>query len=134
MLRIMVRNAMWRRVELVARDDVAALVELDAADLERHPSEDEPPGEAGWDAALEAYYAEHDHVGTGPDARGPDLFSVEVDGSTWRVRQAIDDPERHHDWVVEAVLDLTATAELGEPALHVRGLRRHDAHGAAGAW
>jgi superfamily II RNA helicase len=126
-LRVMVRNAMFRRVQLIARDDVAALVALDDADLERAPlavDEAQPPGRAGWDTALDAYYAEHDAVGTGPDAHGPDLLSIEVAGRSWRVRQTLDDPEGHHDWVVEAVLDLDATDGLGEPALHVLGLRR----------
>jgi superfamily II RNA helicase len=126
-LRVMVRNALFRRVELVARDDVAGLVALDEADLDRAPLEDDtwqPPGRQGWDTALEAYYAEHDSVGIGPDARGPDLLAVEEDGRTWRVRQSLDDPEGHHDWVVEAVLDLDATDALGEPALHVLGLRQ----------
>jgi hypothetical protein len=40
------------------------------------------------------------------------------------VRQTLDDPAGHHEWVVEAVLDLDATDELGEPALHVLGLRQ----------
>jgi superfamily II RNA helicase len=125
-LRVMVRNAMFRRVELVARDDIAGLLALDEADLERHPPGDElrPPGREGWDGALDAYYAEHDSVGTGPDARGPDLLSIEVDGRRWRVRQTLADPAAHHDWVVEAVLDLEATDALGEPALHILGLRR----------
>jgi hypothetical protein len=126
-LRVMVRNAMFRRVELVARDDVAGLVALDEADLARVPVEHvagERVGREGWDAALDAYYAEHDSVGTGPAARGPDLFHVEVDGATWRVRQTLDDPAGHHDWVVEAELDLDATAAVGEPVLHVHGLRR----------
>jgi len=126
-LRVMVRNAVFRRVELIARDDVAGLVRLDEADVGRHPVDDEelrPAGRQGWDGALDAYYTEHDTVGIGPDARGPDLFATEVVGRRWRVRQTLDDPDGHRDWVVEAVLDLDATEELGEPALHVLGLRR----------
>jgi superfamily II RNA helicase len=125
-LRVMVRNAMFRRVELIGRDDVNGLVSLDEADLARAeaPEDAAPPGREGWDAALDAYYAEHDHVGIGPDSRGPDLLAVEAVGRTWVVRQTLDDPQGHHDWVVEAVLDLDATDALGEPALHVTGLRR----------
>ncbi len=60
--RVLVRNALFRRVELAARRDWDALGELDSA--------------AGWDAdawrdALEPYFAEHHEIGTGPDARGP---------------------------------------------------------------
>ncbi len=128
-LRVMVRNAMWRRVELIARDDVAGLVAMDKADLERveqvesrlgreDGEEPTPPGESGWDQALEDYYAEHARVGIGPDARGPDLFSVEQRTGSWLVRQTLDDPQAHRDWVVEAVLDLAATDEAGEPGSH----------------
>ena len=128
-LRVMVRNALFRRVELVARDDVAALAALDAADAER-TDPPRPPvwTQEDWDAAIEAYYAEHDRVGTGPDARGPDLLHVEVvtSGSvrTWRVRQTLDDPAGDRDWVVEAEVDLDATAEVGEPVIQVQRMHR----------
>ncbi len=125
-LGVMVRNAMWRRVELIARDDVTGLAALDEADQERAPTDLEAPGKAGWDAALERYYAEHDSVGIGPDARGPDLFTIDAEATIWRVRQTIDDPQGHRDWAVEAVLDLAQTDALGEPALHVSGLHRLD--------
>ncbi len=124
-LRTMVRNAMFRRVQLAARDDVDALAALELAEAERT----EPPGEvvmdrAAWDRALEDYYAEHDSIGIGADARGPELFSVETERRTWRVRQTIEDPEGHRDWVIEATVDLDATDELGEPALTVTAMRR----------
>lgn len=79
---------------------------------------------AAWDRALEDYYAEHDSIGIGADARGPELFSVETERRTWRVRQTIEDPEGHRDWVIEATVDLDATDELGEPALTVTAMRR----------
>ena len=74
----MVRNAMFRRVELVARDDLDGLMALERAAADRI----DPPREvvmtrSAWDAALEEYYAEHDTVGTSGDARGPSLLSVE---------------------------------------------------------
>ena len=52
---MLVRNELWRRVRLAAlqRDD--ELVALDP--------------EAGWPDALDAYFDEHDAIGTGPDAR-----------------------------------------------------------------
>ena len=77
-LRVMVRNAMFRRVELVARDDVPALAALERTAAGRV----DPPLEVvmdadEWDRALEEYFEEHDRVGTGPDARGPELFTVD---------------------------------------------------------
>jgi hypothetical protein len=121
----MVRNAMFRRVELVARDDVDGLAALDRADADRTDPPRPPVWSAeDWDSSIGEYYDEHDRVGTGPDARGPDLLAVEVEGRTWRVRQTLDDPEGHRDWVVEALVDLEATAEVGEPVLQVQSFRR----------
>ena len=59
--RVMVRNAMFRRVELVARDDLDGLMALERAAADRT----DPPREvvmtrSAWDAAIEDYYAEHD--------------------------------------------------------------------------
>ena len=107
--RVMVRNAMFRRVELLSRDDIDTLVQLDA-DVPLHPD---------WDTEIDAYWDEYDAIGTGPAARGPALFSVTESGDgvepgTWRVRQVLDDPENDHGWAVEGVVDLGASDEAGE--------------------
>lgn len=107
--RVMVRNAMFRRVELLSRDDIDQLVALDA-DVPEHPD---------WDTEIDPYWDEYDAIGTGPSARGPALFSVAesgdgVDPGTWRARQALEDPQGDHSWAVEAVVDLTASDEAGE--------------------
>ena len=119
--RTMVRRAMWRRVELAARDDVRALAALDGED-------------AGWDDALGEYWDLHDLIGTDGDARGPHHLQItaelgetpwshEEEVRTWRVRQVIADPAGDHDWGIEAVVDLDRSDELGELALAVEGLR-----------
>jgi hypothetical protein len=123
--RVMIRNAMWRRVHLMAGDDLDGLAALEAADAART----DPPREVvvtreGWDLALEEYFAEHDSVGTDADARGPDLFAVERAGRRWRARQTLADPAGHHDWVVEAEVDLDASDELGELVLTTTAVRR----------
>jgi hypothetical protein len=123
--RVMIRNAMWRRVELVARDDLAGLAAMEEAGAVRF----EPPREVvmtrdAWDAAIEEYYAEHDAVGTTGDARGPDLILIEEAGRRWPVRQTIDDPAGHHDWVIEAEVDADASDELGELVLTTTAMRR----------
>ena len=108
-LRVMVRNAMFRRVELVSRRDEEGLRELD--------------GDV-WSEALAGYFEEHDSVGLGPDARGPSLFLVEPGPESWQVQQILDDPLAHHDWRVTAVVDLPASDGEGEPVLReVRLLR-----------
>ena len=113
---VMVRNAMWRRVELVARDDVPALAALE---------EDPELTEAQWDQALEEYYAEHDRLLTDADARGPALIDVERNpaAGSWRVTQTLHDPAGHHDWVIEAEVDLAASDETGEAVVRTLAMR-----------
>ncbi|HET6741111.1 MAG TPA: DUF3516 domain-containing protein [Kribbella sp.] len=108
--RVLVRNAMFRRVELLALHRWAELGQLDS--------------EAGWDAgrwaeAGTAYYAEHDVVGTGPAARGPALFMVEEHPGYWEVQQIIDDPEGNHDWRITASVDLNASDEAADLVLEM---------------
>nr|WP_232524738.1 DEAD/DEAH box helicase [Nocardioides mangrovicus] len=106
----LVRNAMFRRVLLVAADDVDGLLESSTWSREE------------WDAALEAYYAEHDSVLTGPDARGPHLVIVEREPTSWRVQQILDDPAGDHDWRITATVDLAASDAEEELVLDVTGL------------
>ncbi|MBM6405896.1 DUF3516 domain-containing protein [Phycicoccus sp. CSK15P-2] len=110
-LRVMVRQSMFRRVELLALRRYEALAALDGG----------LPADA-WQEAHAEYLTEYDEVGTGPGARGPALFTVDEgeDGDgTWTVTQILDDPEGDHDWRITAELDLAATDEAGEPALTV---------------
>ena len=65
------------------------------------------------------YDAEYDDLGTGPAARGPALFSVAVEGRTWRVRRTFEDPEGHRDWGFSAEVDLDASDEAGEAVVTV---------------
>jgi hypothetical protein len=136
--RVMVRNAMWARVDAVSRDDLDTLVRLERAAADRtDPPRQVVVGRSVWDAALEGYYAEHDRVLTDGDARGPDLLVVgeertgepvgAEEGTTARlrdVRQTIHDPEDHHDWVIEAVVDCDATDTAGELVLATVAMRR----------
>ena len=108
--RVLVRNAVFRRVALAARRAWATLDELDP--------------EVGWADALEGYFAEHDEVGTGPDARGPALFRVTERGRRWEVRQVLDDPAGDHDWVLDAEVDLDASDEADEAVLAVTAVHR----------
>jgi hypothetical protein len=113
--RVLVRNALFRRVELAARRQWWPLGELDAAD--------------GWDAdawaaALEPYFAEHDAILTGADARGPALLLLDEQPGVWRVRQILDDPAGDHDWGIAAEVDLVASDEQGEAVLRVTRVDR----------
>ena len=106
----MVRNALFRRVELFARRRWADLGELD--------------GGSGWSAQRwqeigEEYFDEHADVGIGPDARGPALLIIERHPGQWRVRQILDDPAGHHDWGFVAEVDLEASDEEGAAVLRL---------------
>ncbi|MCA2214919.1 DEAD/DEAH box helicase [Jidongwangia harbinensis] len=114
--RVLVRNALFRRVELAALRRADLLGELDA--------------EAGWTTdrwadALQRYYDEYDEIGTGPEARGPALLHIDAGPATWTVRQVFDDPNEDHDWGIEATVDLAASDEAGAAAITVLDVGPH---------
>ncbi|QZT65858.1 DEAD/DEAH box helicase [Mycolicibacterium austroafricanum] len=100
----MIRNALFRRVELFAREQWQELAALD--------------GRAGmsaqkWQEIGDEYFDEHDDVGTGADARGPALLIFDRRRDVWRVRQILDDPAGDHDWGFQVEVDLAASDEEG---------------------
>ncbi|WP_312674072.1 DUF3516 domain-containing protein [Microbacterium sp.] len=111
--RTLVRNELFRRVQLAAREDVDALAELD-------PSF----GAAAWSDALDAYFAEHDDIGTGPDARSSRMLLLTEGPTAWTARQIIDDPAGDHDWGISATVDLAASDEAGEAVVTVTAVDR----------
>jgi len=124
---VMIRNAMFRRVQLIAGDDLDGLMALERAAADRT----DPPAEvvmtrSAWDAAIEAYYAEHDEVLLDADARGPELLRLVRSGRSWPVTQTLHDPAGHHDWVIEATVDVDASDETGELVLVTQAFRRLD--------
>ncbi|UGT42517.1 DUF3516 domain-containing protein [Nocardia yamanashiensis] len=98
--RVLVRNAMFRRVELAALHRWAAL--------------DEYEDNLDWETDLAPYFAEYESIGTGPNARGPKLFQVEQRPGFWHVRQVLDDPAGDHGWSLDAVVDLAESDAAGE--------------------
>ncbi|MEP7765036.1 DUF3516 domain-containing protein [Sanguibacter sp. 25GB23B1] len=115
--RVLLRNALFRRVELAAREAYAALAALDGS-------------ASGWDAdtwadALDPMFEHYgdDAIGVGPQARSPKMLSITegVDGNPrlWAVRQVLDDPDGDHDWGITAVVDLDASDEAGAVVLQV---------------
>ncbi|QTG80049.1 DEAD/DEAH box helicase [Arthrobacter crystallopoietes] len=108
--RVMVRNELFRRVELFEAENEEALGELDA--------------DSGWDAdrwadAMDAYFDAHDDLGIGPDARGPKYLIIEESPAEWKVRQIFDDPAGDHDWGINAVVNLAESDELGTAAVRI---------------
>ncbi|HCX83580.1 MAG TPA: DUF3516 domain-containing protein [Micrococcales bacterium] len=104
-VRVAARGAAFRRVELLAREDYAALGALDGA--------------AGWDAQrwrdqLEPYWAEYDHLATDGAARSAALVLLEDSGRVRRLEQILDDPSGDRDWRLVLEVDLDASDAAGE--------------------
>ena len=121
---VMVRNAMFQKVQLAARDRFGDLAQLELAAA----ALTDPPGRpamtaTAWEDALGAYWEEHESMGTGPQARSPELLMIDRRGEredgarTWAVRQIVDDPEGHHDFAIVATVDLEASDAAGEPVI-----------------
>ncbi|MGR6876460.1 DUF3516 domain-containing protein [Bifidobacterium angulatum] len=108
-LTVLVRNAMFRRVQLMDLDRPEELGALD---------KDWGYGVHEWEDALDDYYDEHEYVNVDAEARSPKLFMLddthERDEHTWKVRQVIDDSDGDHDWAITGVVDLDATQNGGE--------------------
>ena len=110
---VLIRNAMFRRVQLMDLDQPDKLGALD---------KDWGYGVHEWEDVLDDYYDEHEYVGIGAEARSPELFMLddkhENDEHTWKVRQIIDDSDGDHDWAIEGIVDLDATQDTGEVVFH----------------
>ena len=124
--RVMVRNAMFQRVQLAAQDRFADLGRLETAAA----ALSDPPGRvemtaAAWESALGEYWDEHESIDDGPAARAPGLLIIEPSAErgaprAWALRQIINDPEGHHDWAIIATVDLDASDAAGEPVIRTR--------------
>jgi superfamily II RNA helicase len=111
--RILVRNELFRRVQLAAREDVDALAELDSGF-----------GADAWSDALDGYFADHDEILTGADARSSKLLILTEGPTSWTARQILDDPAGDHDWGISATIDLAASDEAGQAVVTVTGVDR----------
>ncbi|WP_434811530.1 DEAD/DEAH box helicase [Microbacterium sp. bgisy189] len=107
---VLVRNELFRRVQLAALQDDDALTELDP--------------DVDWPAALDDYYDEHAELLTGGPARSPRLVQIVEEPERWLVEQTLDDPEGHHDWRIRGTVDLAASVEAGTAVLTVTEVLR----------
>ena len=131
--RVAVRREMFRRVELMARDDVEALGRLDASS---------GWGEDRWDKVLGRYWDEYDWIGTDTSARAislapldeaPDETALAAAGVSERLREALEasgkqvwlatqvleDPDGDHDWRLTALVDLAECDREGRAVVHL---------------
>ncbi|MCF4121791.1 DUF3516 domain-containing protein [Antribacter sp. KLBMP9083] len=122
--RRLVRNALFRRVELASREAYDILGALGG-------------GWSGddWAEALDPLFEEQgdDAIGIGPAARASGLLAFiepgaelphggRVEPGTWWVRQVLDDRDGNRDWAVTVLVDLAASDEAGEVVLTVLGV------------
>ena len=108
--RVLVRNEMFRRVQLAALEKYGELGELDAAsgfDADR------------WADALDGYFEMHDEIGTNADARSSAMLMIEEGRTSWTVRQILADPAGDHDWGISATIDLAESNEQGVAVVRV---------------
>ena len=111
---VLVRNELFRRVQLAALQDDDALVALDP--------------DVDWPEVLDRYFDEHDEILTGGPARSPRLCVIDdtdaAASGIWRVEQTIDDPAGDHDWRIRAEVDLAASVDEGSAVVRVTEVLR----------
>ena len=119
--RVMVRNEVFRWVQLLARREHAALAEVPAV------------GDQDWAAeavaeAIAPYWDDFAEIPTDAHARGAGFFVLDDSGGTgadtWPVTQTIADPDGFHEWVLEGTVDLTASREEGRAVVTLKAIRR----------
>jgi hypothetical protein len=119
--RVMVRNEVFRWVQLLARREHAALAEVPAV------------GDQAWAAevvaeAIAPYWDDFAEIPTDAHARGAGFFVLDDSDGTgadaWPVTQTIADPDGFHEWVLEGTVDLTASREEGRAVVTLKAIRR----------
>ncbi|MEO6201553.1 MAG: DUF3516 domain-containing protein, partial [Cryobacterium sp.] len=113
--RILVRNELFRRVQLVALEHYDELGDLDGANGFSADT---------WADAMDDFFAEHDEVLTGANARGSGLLILDEGATVWTARQILDDPAGDHDWGISATIDLADSNEQGFAVIRVTGVNR----------
>ena len=105
-MRLLVRNALFQRVRLAARGNIAELGALDV---------DWGFAEFRWKRALEAFFEAHEELLTDADARSTAFLSIdEADEQAehvWHVHQILSDSDGGHDFGIMADVDLDATQD-----------------------
>lgn len=108
-LTVLVRNALFRRVQLAARGRVEELGKLDA---------DTGYTARKWQGLLDEFFVAHEEIVIDADARSMDYLAIdespEREEHLWRVLQTFKDSDGDRDFVISADVDLDATQEAGE--------------------
>ena len=110
---VLVRNALFQRVEHIAHRQWHELEVLDG---------DDGWSTQRWFEAMAPYFETYPTIGTGSDARNPALLLIDEQPDVWRVRQVLDDPDDNRDWSITAEVDLRASDEAGTAVVRITGV------------
>ena len=132
---VMIRNEAFRWVQLLSRhsaDELSRSSDPDHA-LETERSRAPLRSVEQVETMIGAYFEEHDEVLTGPDARGPEFFQLDVpiatlaaesDSERIGVRQVVRDPAGHDEWALLGWVDVDRSIATGRAVLVFDELRR----------
>lgn len=117
-LTVLVRNALFRRVSLAARNAQDGPVPFDAAAELGKLDADWGYAQRRWRDALDAFFEAHEGIVIDGDARSMAYLSIddaaEKADHVWHVAQTFKDEEGDRDFAIVADVDLDATQEEGE--------------------
>ena len=132
---VMIRNEAFRWVQLLSRrssDELSRVSDPDhALDIERAPTRLRSVDQV--EKMVAAYFEEQSEVATGPDARAPEMFQLDVpiatpaadtDGERIGVRQVVVDPEGFNEWALLGWVDVDRSKAAGRAVLVFDELRR----------
>ena len=117
-LTVLVRNALFRRVSLAARDAQDGPVPFDAAAELGKLDADWSYAQRRWRDALDAFFEAHEGIVIDGDARSMAYLSIDDSAEKadriWHVVQTFKDEEGDRDFAIVADVDLDATQDEGE--------------------
>lgn len=125
--KVMVRNAMFHRVQLFGDEQDARLEALDYL-----PDGAVPFTSDNWADALDEFFEQYEDLDDSPAARAPEFFRISTtpeltatemadvgatSGDYWLVSQILVDPSGNNEFAINAVVHLDASNEQGSPAV-----------------
>jgi len=107
---VLVRNELFRLIRALSRKDFHEASEICGAE---RGGLDAPAIEA----VLADFFTAHASLRTDPEARSPDLLTLETGETRWELAQVLLDPEDENDWVIVGSVDLEASRQAGRAVL-----------------
>lgn len=122
--RVMVRNAIWRVVQLLSRHDyvhaASAIVDLGSVE---HGVASPLATPAYLEKQLSSFFEEFEHMLIDADARSASRLLIEPwTSATPMIRQVLTDPEQELGWTLTFRLHVDASRTLGRPVLSLAAI------------